>query len=105
MFKVLDGGLSESASTSRKKFISACLTNTRLMGVVGISVWWELEDNVRDTRYYQCFYLDYEEPSYDTYEEVIGDESEDTLRQVESIEDRLMGGLGGELREISEKEL
>ncbi|MBQ7703051.1 MAG: hypothetical protein IJT40_01620 [Firmicutes bacterium] len=105
MFKVIDGGLSESASTSRKKFISAHLTNTRLMGVVGVSVCWELEENVRDTRYFQFFYLDYEEFGYDTYEEVIGDESEETLMEVEKIEDRLMGGLGGELREINEKEL
>jgi hypothetical protein len=105
MFKVIDGGLSESASTSRKKFISARLTNTRLMGVVGVSVCWELEDNVRDTRLYQFFYLDYEEMGYDTYEEVLGDESEETLSEVEAIENRLMGGLGGELRNITEKEL
>ncbi len=105
MFKVIDGGLSESASTSRKKFISAHLTNTRLMGVVGVSVCWELEENVRETRLFQFFYLDYEEMGYDTYEEVLGDESEETLAQAEEIEDRLMGGLGGELREISEKEL
>ena len=105
MFKVIDGGLSESASTSRKKFISAHLTNTRLMGVVGVSVCWELEDNVRDTMFFQFFYLDYEEMGYDTYEEVIGDDSEETLEKVENIENRLMGGLGGELRDITEKEL
>ena len=105
MFKVIDGGLSESASTSRKKFISAHLTNSRLMGVVGVCVCWEMEDNVKDTRFYQFFYLDYEEFGYDTYEEILGDESEETLLQVEVIEDRLMGGLGGELRDITEKEL
>ena len=93
MFKVIDGGLSESASTSRKKFISAHLTNTRLMGVVGVSVCWELEDNVRDTMFFQFFYLDYEEMGYDTYEEVIGDDSEETLEKVENIENRLMGNI------------
>ena len=105
MFKVIDGGLIESASTSRKKFISAHMTNTRLMAVTGISVCWELTDNVKDTRFYQFFYLDYEDLGFDTYEEIVGDESEETLKRVTAIENRLMGGLGGELRELSEKEL
>ena len=78
MFKVLDGGLLETSAKSRKKFIKAFITNTRLMGVVGITIHWKLIDNSVNTEFWQCFYLDAEEYGFDSYESVVGPEDEDT---------------------------
>ena len=44
-FQVLRGGLSETAFTSSRQFVSAYITDTRLMGVVGIYIHWYLPDN------------------------------------------------------------
>ena len=104
MFKVIDGGLSENSRDSRKKFISAHITNTRLMGVVGIFVHWKLTDNETNTEFYQCFYLDAEEYGFDSYEYVVGPDTPETREKAEKLADRLMGGLGGVRVEISEKE-
>ncbi|MBE6026394.1 MAG: hypothetical protein E7229_05730 [Clostridiales bacterium] len=104
MFKVLDGGLLETSAKSRKKFIKAFITNTRLMGVVGITIHWKLIDNSVNTEFWQCFYLDAEEYGFDSYESVVGPEDEDTEKLALSLSDRLMGGLGGVPVEISERE-
>ena len=104
MFKVIDGGLLESSANSRKKFISAFITNTRLMGVVGITVHWKLIDNEMKTEFWQCFYLDAEEFGFDSYESVVGPDNEETEIMAMSLSERLMGGLGGSQVEISERE-
>ncbi len=104
MFKVIDGGLSEGSRDSRKKFISAQITNTRLMGVVGIFVHWKLTENETNTEFYQCFYLDAEEYGFDSYEYVVGPDDQETRTKAEKLADRLMGGLGGVRIEISERE-
>ena len=105
MFEVIEGGLRETAETSRKKLIAAYVTNTRLMGVVGVYASWFLPDNKLRDHLYQFFYLDAEEYGLDTYECVLGPDNEDTISRVEEIKNRLMGGLGGELVEIDEQEL
>ncbi|MBR6473440.1 MAG: hypothetical protein IKS99_06950 [Firmicutes bacterium] len=104
MFKVIDGGLSEGSANSRKKFKEAYMTNTRLMGVVGISVHWELIDNTTNTEFYQVFYLDAEEYGFDSYECVVGPLDEETEARANALADRLMGGLGGTRVEINERE-
>lgn len=104
MFKVIDGGLLESSANSRKKFIKAFITNTRLMGVVGITIHWKLIDNSSNTEFWQCFYLDAEEYGFDSYESVVGPEDQETEMRALSLSDRLMGGLGGKPVEISERE-
>ena len=104
MFKVIDGGLLENSAASRKKFISAFITNTRLMGVVGITVHWKLIDNSVNTEFWQCFYLDAEEYGFDSYEFVVGPDDEETEELALELSDRLMGGLGGHPVEISERE-
>ncbi len=104
MFKVVDGGLMEGSANSRKKFISAYMTDTRLMGVVGIFVRWKLTDNETNTEFFQCFYLDAEEFGFDSYEHVIGPDSADTEERAMAMADRLLGGLGGKRVKISERE-
>ena len=104
MFEVINGGLSEGSKTSRKKFIEAYITNTRLMGVVGIGVHWKLVDNSSKTEFFQCFYLDAEEYGFDSYEYVVGPDDEETRQKAEALADRLMGGLGGVRIKITERE-
>ena len=101
MFEVLDGGLRETSETSTKKFISAYVTNTRLMGVIGVYASWFLPENKLRDHLYQFFYLDSEEYGLDTYECVLGPDNDDTNDRVLEIKNRLMGGLRKELNEIN----
>lgn len=104
-FQVLRGGLSDTAMTSRKEFLSAYLTDTRLMGVVGVYVHWLLPENTVMKHFHQFFYLDSEDLGFDTYESILAEDEEDQYLEVKSIENRLMGGLGGKKTEITEKEV
>jgi len=90
--KVLRGGLLDSAATSRKIFISAYVTNTRLMGVLGMYIHFSLPDNQALSDLHQFFYFDAEEFGFETYQSVLGN---DTAR-ISEIEHSLIGGLGGE---------
>ena len=94
----------EGSADSRKKFISAYVTNTRLMGVVCIEIHWKLIDNTRNTEFCQVFYLDAEEYGFDSYEYVVGPDDEETKAKAEALSNRLMGGLGGVMVEITERE-
>lgn len=59
-FKVIRGGLLDSANTSRKTFVSAYVTNTRLMGVLGMYIHFKLPDNKALFDLHQFFYFDAE---------------------------------------------
>ena len=96
--------LAEKAGDSRKEFISAFLTDTRLMGVVGMYVHWKLPDNSHLTDLHQFFYFDAEETGFDSYRSVLGDGGGAELEEIQDIENYLMGGLGGTNISISEKE-
>ena len=74
------------------------------MGVTGITVHWKLLDNMTNTEFWQCFYLDAEEFGFDSYESVVGPDNEETEKEALALADRLMGGLGGIPVEISERE-
>ena len=104
-FQVLRGGLSDSARTSRKEFLNGFITDTRLMGVVGVYVHWLLPENTVMKHFHQFFYLDSEDLGFDTYESVLAEDEEDQYFEIRTIENRLMGGLGGKKTEITEKEL
>ena len=103
-FRLISGGLAEKAGDSRKEFISAFLTDTRLMGVVGMYVHWKLPDNSHLTDLHQFFYFDAEETGFDSYRSVLGDGGGAELEEIQDIENYLMGGLGGTNVSISEKE-
>ena len=60
-FQVIPGGLSESSATSRKEFLSAVVTDTRMMGVVCVSARWKLPDNQVSRYLYQYLYIDADE--------------------------------------------
>lgn len=90
--KVLRGGLLDTAITSRKDFVSAYVTNTRLMGVIGMHIHFKLPDNEIIQDFHQFFYFDAEECGFETYKSVLGDDTD----KIKEIEGSLVGGLGGE---------
>lgn len=91
-FKVLRGGLLDTAITSRKDFVSAYVTNTRLMGVIGMHIHFKLPDNEILDDFHQFFYFDAEECGFETYKSVLGNDTD----KIKEIEGSLIGGLGGE---------
>ena len=107
-FQVLRGGLSEDASTSKKEFISAYTTDTRLMGVVGLVLHWYLPQNTSKKHFFQFFYLDAEEYGFDTYRSVLASDLDDeplaAVEELRSTEQALMGGLGGKKVSLTERE-
>lgn len=87
-FKVLEGGLSWK-NPSRLRFKSAWVTDTRLMGVIGLGITWESEIP-NAPNFNQFFYFETEELGFERYESYIGN-NEDTLINIESS---IIGGLG-----------
>ncbi|QZY55576.1 hypothetical protein [Crassaminicella profunda] len=78
-------------------FLEGYVTDTRLMGVIGLWIKWERKDG---KLFYQFFHLDAEEYGLDDYESVYG---EDTIK-IEKIKGRMMGGLGGKFVPVNERE-
>lgn len=104
VFSIIRGGLSEKASESRKIFVSSYITDTRLMGVVGVYIHWLLPDNETLTHFHQLFYFDAEEYGFDTYKSVLTGDDGTGLDELRDVENALLGGLGGKQINLSEKE-
>lgn len=103
-FKVIKGGLSETSFTSSRQFVSAYITDTRLMGVVVIYIHWYLPQNMLLKHFHQFFYMDAEEFGFDSYESVLESDDGDRYYDIKTIENRMIGGLGGRKVRLSEKE-
>jgi hypothetical protein len=88
-FTVLQGGLHSSIPKARKRFLSAYVTNTRLMGVLALYAHWAVE-NGGDI--HQFFYIDCEEAGLETCKVFRGDWNLD----MDMAEQALVGGLGAE---------
>ena len=106
--RLLGGGLSETADSSRKEFQSAYVTDTRLMGVLGMRICWHLPDNTHYKYQYQFFYFDAEEYGFDRYESGLSpiccrDYHQDPS-VVREYASSMFGGLGARKREIDEKQ-
>ncbi|QEK13188.1 hypothetical protein FQB35_13415 [Crassaminicella thermophila] len=95
-FRVIKGNKFEWVN-SKYHFLEAYVTNTRLMGVIGLYILWKTEDG--DT-FHQFFHLDAEEYGFDDYMSIYGE----NMQEVERIIARMMGGLGGDFVSINEKE-
>ena len=87
-FKVIKGGAAAAVSNYHRKFLSAFITDTRLMGVVGMYIHWELSNNDYITDFHQFFYFDSEEYDRDY-------KSSDNYDEIIMTEQALIGGLGG----------
>lgn len=99
-FTVIRGGLSDRANTSRKEFISAYVTDTRLMGVLGMYIHFSLPENPTMRELHQFFYFDAEEYGFESYQSILGNHPS---RQAE-IENSLIGGLGGQKIDLTLRE-
>jgi len=95
-FKVIKGG-GGKASAPKYKYIKGYITNTRLMGVVGMKLFWKNEEG---NEYIQFFHLDFEEYGIDGYESLVNGSQE----EIDFISARMMGGLGGRFIKISKRE-
>lgn len=99
-FTVIRGGIDLPPDIDKRSFYGAYATDTRLMGVLGISIHWEIEKNGIPDDFYQFFYLDAEEYALENYISVHGNNPE----EIHKVESALIGGLGGARVEITERE-
>lgn len=93
-FKVIVG--TNDNSEKQRQFISAFITDSRLMGVLGMYIHWK----INDADQHQFFYFDVEEYGFDTYKGIF-ENDEKWLKETKAA---IMGGLGADYIDISEKE-
>ena len=98
--RLIKGGPDISLGDAPKKFISAFVTNTRLMGVLVVYVHWKVETGEDHLSLHQFFYVETTEVGIESYRSVYGNNQKTLIE----IEQAMTGGLGGEKVGISEKE-
>ncbi|MDD6311229.1 MAG: hypothetical protein PUB09_04755 [Firmicutes bacterium] len=88
-----------------KHFVSAYVTNTRLMGVLAIHARWHIDELPEfghpSSDFHQFFYIDCEEAGLETYKSVFGCDRQ----ELEMVEQALIGGLGSVKIDITERAL
>lgn len=99
-FKVIRGGINATVENKNRSFVSAFVTDTRLMGVVVLYIHWELEETDYVSDFHQFFYYDAEEFGLESYKSLMGDDS----TSLSVIEQALLGGLGGSKVDVTERE-
>lgn len=97
--RVIEGGLLPKEKCERR-FISAYVTDTRLMGVLGMHIHWNLVDCCQTSDLHQFFYFDAEEFGFETYQSLWGSD----VHEVQLLEQSVIGPLGGKKIDISQKE-
>ena len=99
-FTVIKGGITEDLGTKSRSFLSSYITDTRLMGVLGLYIHWETRDPLGPSDLHQFFYLDAEEFGFESYTSLVGNDSQELL----FVEKSIIGGLGGSKSELNEDE-
>ena len=99
-FTLIKGGLSAPDESNKKTFVSAYVTDTRLMGVIGLYIHWEIKIESLVSGFHQFFYFDAEEYGFETYRSISGSDAS----EITYIEQALMGGLGGNKVSLTKKE-
>lgn len=99
-FTVIKGGAAAALSNNRRRFLSGFITDTRLMGVVGLYIHWELSNIDFVSDFHQFFYFDAEEYGFETYKSLLGSDQE----ALTIMEQALIGGLGGNKVNVNERE-
>ena len=87
-FTLIKGG--NESGFEQRRFVSAEITDTRLMGVVGLHIHWEVKEAGDWNSFHQFFYFDAEEYGLDSYRSYRGEDED----EVENIIDSMFGGLG-----------
>ena len=98
-FSVIKGGLDIPKIENGRTFVSGSATDTRLMGVIGLELTWDVLRDSRIEKMHQIFYLDCEEYGIESYTEGYGDMPADILEE----RTRLCGALGGDSVPVSEE--
>ena len=96
-FTLIKGG---STPGETKEFVSAYVTDTRLMGVVGLYIDWDVFNRVYINDFHQFFYFDAEEFGLESYHDLTGVNN----AEVEYMEKKLFDGLGGKKIPLTEDE-
>lgn len=106
LFTIIKGGATESRQTEHE-FVSAYVTDTRLMGAMVLYIHWrELLGPVHKGQWseiqdlHQYFYFDPEDGILDTYKSFRGSDQ----KILTSLENSLIGGLGASKVSITEQE-
>lgn len=99
-FEIIKGGIDTPPDIDRRTFVSAFATNTRLMGVFGMYIEWQIESFGVHSSLHQFFYFDAEEYGFETYTEVVNAD----VFELRKIERGMMSGLGGNRVDLSERE-
>lgn len=100
-FRIIKGGISTTFNAKERIFVSAYATDTRLMGVVALSIHWKLKNDVKSINFHQFFYYDAEDYGIDTYKSIIGSDVE----SLDNMERTLIGGLGATKIDLTEEEV
>jgi len=107
VFTVLEGGLLTAEKNAEKHFISAYVTDTRLMGVLAVYAHWRrsaagaFSIDGEDNDLHQFFYIDCEEMGLETYKSIVGNDRD----EIDLVEQALVGGLGAKKIELTERQL
>ena len=94
--KLIKGGLCDTPVSKIRSFISAYVTDTRLMGVMCMYVHWIIDDE----DLHQFFYFDCEEHGFERYKSVRGND----MAQIVIVEQSFAGGLGGRQIDITKRQ-
>ena len=98
---VIEGGLAASIDKRPKYFLSAYVTDTRLMGVLAVHACWKIPYGDELSDFHQFFYIDCEEMGLETYKSFLDSDPS----EIDMAEQALVGGLGASKIEISERQL
>lgn len=97
---VIKGGRDIPKENNGRRFIEGFVTATRLMGVMGMELVWDVLVDSKIETLHQIFYLDSEEYGIETFMHAYGIEPKEIVAE----RNRLVGALGGAVISISEKE-
>lgn len=97
--RLIEGGLCDKTQ-AEKRFVSAFVTDTRLMGQIAMGIHWKILDHPEAEDLYQYFSFDAEECGLDNYKSVW----DGNVDAMDHIRQTMIGPLGGQDVIISEKE-
>lgn len=102
--RIIVGGADPRQRQNKRMFVRAFATNSRLMGVVVLYIQWEPDLNDQNNRetssFHQFFYIETSEAGIESYKSVIGDNK----KELDEIQQSMIGGLGADKIEITERE-
>jgi hypothetical protein len=96
-FRVIIGGADISANNGGREFISAFVTESRLMGVLVLYFHWRIAG---ENAFHQYFYIEVTEIGIEAYRSIAGDDS----AEITEIEQAMLGGLGSAKVELTERQ-